>query len=99
MAATFTINGENITVRHEFTHKTEIVMKVYNAIAEAHYQDDILDGEGQPVPFAMLTNNQKIQIVHKVDKKMLIEEYHKCNRQLTRAALEAENSDVSLGDS
>lgn len=64
MAAQFTVNGINTTVKFEYTSLTKNMQDVINKVAESEYESE--------TPFSDLTNQEKLNIVNDFIKKLLM---------------------------
>ena len=66
MAGKFVVNGDQTTVTFTYTALTTKVLATVNDAVGYLYPaifGEVLDGEGKPIPFAELTNQQKLNVL------------------------------------
>jgi len=84
MAGTFVVNGTDTTVTFAYTADTQKVSDtVNNAVAYLYPQifGDVLDGNGDLIPFDQLTNQQKLNVLDDWLKKNVLDLAKEYNRK------------------
>lgn len=100
MPASFIVDGDNVTVRFDYTANLTKAQDAVDAASHFHYGDGMGDGQ---VPFDDLTWQQKIDLLHVKLRQQILNwarqyEVRVAQRAAQQAASEAANTEHDLGD-
>lgn len=86
MAASYTVDGDNVTVSFEYTAPTAVVQDIVGDAAHFVWQEE-MDEEGNVTnPFSEATNQEKLDALDEYVKDVII---NNANTYKSRAAQEA----------
>lgn len=71
--ASFTVNGTDTTVKFEYTAPTAKVQEIVGAVSENLWQEETNEKGVVTNPFAEATNAQKLAVVDKHIKRVLVD--------------------------
>jgi len=97
MAASFKVDGDNVTISFEWTQPTVLVQEFVESGAEALWKDKF-DIEGNITnPFSEVTNQEKLNILYKYAEALLVNlvnSYESNKAQKEARELAAQNAKV-----
>lgn len=101
MAGSFEVHGDGtVTVTFAYRHPTAIIQTTVEAAAHALYNASgaPVDGDGEPIAWGDLTNQDKLGIVDKFIRERIVElgrgHLHDVRQAEARALREADNATI-----